>query len=225
MDRINENAILLRKECIKSLSIIRNELFIKFEQQDNDINSGAVENEIILNSELYKNLHEENLQNQKKIERMKDGIIKLLQREKNYKHDIEKLLKLVNLLVQKNKQNTNTDKNSLNYENVSKHNEQNELHSNSSYNKDNHSDDGHNDKNSKDENLKNDDLNDVNLKDERSNSDISASKKNEEQINLNNLFNDVENDSVVSSNNKSIINSNDDLNTNINSELESLFSS
>tara|TARA_Y100000389_G_scaffold204865_1_gene260262 strand:- start:910 stop:2058 length:1149 start_codon:yes stop_codon:yes gene_type:complete len=219
MDRINENAILLRKECIKSLSIIRNELFIKFEQQDNDINSGAVENEIILNSELYKNLHEENLQNQKKIERMKDGVIKLLQREKNYKHDIEKLLKLVNLLVQKNKQNTNTDKNVLNYVNVSKHNEQNELHSNSSYNKDKHSEDGYNDKN-----LKNDDLNEGNLKDEESNSDISASKKNEEQINLNNLFNDVENNSVVSSNNKSIINNNDDLTTNINSELESLFS-
>lgn len=230
MDRINENAILLRKECIKSLSIIRNELFIKFEQQDNDINSGAVENEIILNNELYKNLHDENLQNKKKIERMKDGIIKLLQREKNYKHDIEKLLKLVNLLVQKNKQNTNTDKNELNYENVSKHNEQNELHSNSSYNKDKHSDDDYNDKNPKDENSKNDDLKDENLKDdnlkdEGSNSDISTSKKNEEQINLNNLFNDVENDSVVSSNNKYIINNNDDLTTNINSELESLFSS
>ena len=100
-DRINENAILLQKECIKSLSVIRNELFIKFEQQDNDINTGLIENDIILNSNLYNELLSNYELSCNKIEKMKSGIIKMLHREKIYKHDIEKLLNLITILTQK----------------------------------------------------------------------------------------------------------------------------
>ena len=136
-NRISENAIILQKECIKILSTIRNDLFIKFEQQDNNVSVEFIENELITNSSLYKELEEQNNILIEQHETMKIAIVKMVQKEKSYKSKIEKLVTLIDILNKKesNKKeqnindlfNDDTNKNIDNYSNVSTHIDNNNI--------------------------------------------------------------------------------------------------
>jgi len=100
-NRIKENAVLIQRECIKILSIIRNDLFIKFEQQDNNICSESLENDMITNNILYKNLETKYNDLACTNETMKHTIIKLIHKEKDYKNKIRKLIMLIDILNKK----------------------------------------------------------------------------------------------------------------------------
>jgi hypothetical protein len=225
LDRINENAILLQKECIKSLSVIRNELFIKFEQQDNDINTGLIENDIILNSNVYKELLSNHESNYNQIEKMKKGIIQMLQREKNYKRDIEKLLNLINILTQKQKKQQDQQSQSNQHDDQrsqlsqsNQHDDQRSQLSQSNQHDDqrSHESHEHSDEHSDEHSNKHSDKH----SDEHSGEHSGDNNKHNEQINLNNLFNDNDFDLKSETSNSSDIGSS----SKIKSELESLFS-
>jgi hypothetical protein len=171
--RIKENEILLRKECIKSLSVIRNELFIKFEQQDNDINTGVIENDIILNSDIYKGLVIECKSSGNKIVRLKKGIIQMLEKEKNYKRDISKLLNLINALTQKlNKHELIQNDNNKSSDNGDSYNK-NDNNNKSGYDEDSYNNkrSGYNDDNDGNYNVNSDSYNDDNEGSHNVNSD------------------------------------------------------
>ncbi len=246
LNRIPENAILLKKECIKFLSIIRNELFIKFQKQDDDINLGVVENNLIINSDLYQSLLTENKLYLDKIDRLKHGIHILLQKIKNYKQDNEKLLKLINVLNQKisNKSNKSNDSNIpssdinslLNVNNDKLSDTNTNTNTNINTNPDTNDTDTNDTNNTNLNYIQNfsnfntiDNLNSQNL--EKHNNIISQSLNTDttlshEQSDLNNLFNDIDSSNISSYNNTEIYsNSLNSKASKINSELESLFSS
>ena len=222
LDRIDENAILLQKECIKSLSIIRNELFIKFEQQDNDINTGLIENDIILNSNVYKELLSNYESNCNQIEKMKKGIIQMLQREKNYKRDVEKLLNLINILTQKQKKQQDQQSQLSQSNQLNQSNQHDDQQSQSNQlNQSNQHDDQQSQSNQHDDQQSQSNQHNDQHGDEHSSEHGGDNNKHNEQINLNNLFNNNDFDLISeTSNNNSDIGSS----SKIKSELESLFS-
>jgi hypothetical protein len=148
-------------------------LFIKFEQQDNDINTGVIENDIILNSDIYKGLVIECKSSGNKIVRLKKGIIQMLEKEKNYKRDISKLLNLINALTQKlNKHELIQNDNNKSSDNGDSYNK-NDNNNKSGYDEDSYNNkrSGYNDDNDGNYNVNSDSYNDDNEGSHNVNSD------------------------------------------------------
>lgn len=102
-NRIPENILVIQRECIKILSTMRNDLFEKFKQQDENISNYCIENNVIENSVIYLNLKKENEILKEQIKVIKTAIIKMIKKENYYKSNIEKLVKLINILNLKEK--------------------------------------------------------------------------------------------------------------------------
>jgi hypothetical protein len=149
--RSKENTILIRKECINILSIIRHELFIKFQQQDKNLttqNTNVLDNDLILNSTTYKNLLTKYNNTTEQLNGLKEFIEQSQKKEKTLKTNVIKLLNLIKILSNKNNlykskiiEYQNKLKNNVlnnNYENEYNRNQTNNYYNDNRFKKDLH---------------------------------------------------------------------------------------
>lgn len=101
LTRVKENYNVLNKQCIHILCDIRSQIFYNFEQHD--IHIEKEDNELILNSELYKDVKKELIKCKSDLNTAKKMLENCTHKENKLKTYITKLIKLINLLSPKDK--------------------------------------------------------------------------------------------------------------------------